>query len=120
MADANGEAYNFAGITETSPDKVRSILVDMLDGTYETFAQQDVVNKTGFGQYGLSGLFTGGAGFRFKLSDKIAVGLEGRVGLVSDDLLDGQQWNDDNTLSSNNDMPVSGTLTLEYIFPVKE
>ncbi|MFK7922180.1 MAG: hypothetical protein AB8H47_09495 [Bacteroidia bacterium] len=110
------ETYDYTQITASDPVELRSQLNEILDGTYETLAQQDVLNNTQIGNRTFRSCFLGGAGFRIRATDHFAIGLEGRYHFILDDLLDGQQWNDDNSASIDNDHMITAGLTLDYIF----
>lgn len=124
--DENNQIYDYANIEVTGSDAIRAALIDMRDDTYETYIDQDVINKTGIGDYAIISTFMVGTGFRIKLSDHWAVGLEGRYTYTRDDLLDGQEWKNDNTLpetlalSETLDAHLSGSLVLAYFFGGEE
>lgn len=95
--DANGTPYRaqFNGLPQGSYEDrkdTRKALKDILDGEYETAAQNhgdrrpklfgDTFKPTG----------TIGAGIAFKLSNRLNLAIEDRWTIVKDDLLDGQQW----------------------------
>lgn len=110
------ETYDYTQITASDPVELRSQLNEILDGTYETLAQQDILNDTQIGNRSFRSCFLSGIGFRIRATEHFAIGLEGRYHFILDDLLDGQQWNNDNTNSLNNDHLITAGLTLDYIF----
>ncbi|MEL6591309.1 MAG: hypothetical protein AAFQ68_14565 [Bacteroidota bacterium] len=110
------EIYDYSQITATDPAEVRAQLTELLDGTYETLAQQDLLNDTRLGNRVFRSSAFGGLGFRIRVGDHVGIGLEGRYHLITDDLLDGQQWTDDNQASVTSDALMTGGLTLDYIF----
>jgi OmpA-OmpF porin, OOP family len=103
--------YNFASITTGNVYKNRkdtkSALKNLLDDSYETPAQNDGNRRAKLGGNTLRPSFTVGGGIAYKLSNKVNLALEDRVTVIKDDLLDGQQWQEqpwgDATLSSNFD-----------------
>jgi len=111
--------YDYSTITATSSaSEIRSQLAELLDGTYETPAQRDLLNQRTFGNYILSSSLLVGAGFRYRASDHLALGLEAQYTMISDDLVDGQQWVNDaiEPQSQNNDKMAALRITLDYIF----
>jgi len=110
------ETYDYTQISATDPVEVRSQLNELLDGTYETLAQQDRLNNTQIGNRTFRSSFLGGLGFRIRATDHVAIGLEGRYNFLLDDLVDGQQWDEDNVSSFDNDHLITAGLTIDYIF----
>ncbi len=99
--------YNFSSIlTKYGPDgftyknrkDIRKDLKNLFDGSYETKAQTDPLQPS-MGNRSLKPMFTGGMGIQYKLNKKLSLALEDRFTVVKTDLLDGQQWqeNDANT-----------------------
>ena len=94
----NGEStkYNFASITPNGEYKSRKdtydALKNMLDGTYETPAENQGPRRPKlFGDtFKPSG--TLGVGVAFKLGSRINLAIEDRQTFIKDDLLDGQRW----------------------------
>ena len=104
----NGSSkYNFASINASGYSNrkdVRNQLKDMYDDSYETDAQSAGDRRPQlFGQT-LRPSGTVLAGIAFKLSDRINLALEDRFSVSKDDLLDGQQWQDN----------VQGVLTGDF------
>ncbi|MEM6346111.1 MAG: hypothetical protein AAF927_19640 [Bacteroidota bacterium] len=110
------ETYDYSQITASDPLEVRNQLNEILDGTYETLAQQDRLNNTQLGNRTFRSSFLGGLGFRIRATEHVAIGLEGRYNFLLDDLVDGQQWEEGNTASLSNDHLITAGLTLDYIF----
>ncbi len=110
------ELYDYSQITATDPLEVRTQLNELLDGTYETLAQQDRLNTTQIGNRTFRSSFLAGFGFRIRATEHFAIGLEGRYNFLLDDLIDGQQWEEGNTTSFDNDHLITAGLTLDYIF----
>jgi hypothetical protein len=103
----NGTAkYNFNSIASGTYDNrkdTRKAVKDLLDGSYETKADND--DKV-LGSFQLSG--TAGLGISWKFSKRINLAIEDRVTFVSSDLLDGQRWQEhplgDASMTRNNDV----------------
>jgi outer membrane protein OmpA-like peptidoglycan-associated protein len=93
---ANGQKYNFNTITNgnvyANRKDVRKELKSMLDKSYETPADNQGPRRPKlFGQtFKPSG--TLGAGVAYKITNRVNIALEDRIGIVKDDLLDGQRW----------------------------
>lgn len=94
--DDNGNKYDFSTITTGNVYKdrkdTRKALKDKLDKSYETPAENQGTRRPKvFGDtFKPSGTF--GAGIAVKLSNRLNIALEDRMTIVKDDLLDGQQW----------------------------
>ncbi|MEZ4825283.1 MAG: hypothetical protein R3C61_03170 [Bacteroidia bacterium] len=114
--ESTNNIYPYNNINLSEPDNVKTQLREMLDNSYETPGQQDLVSSSRFGNYFLNTGFVLGGGIRFAVSDHLSLGLQGRYLIVGDDLLDGQQWAPDNQQSTDNDRLVSGSLTFDYSF----
>jgi len=96
--DAAGNRYNFgpigSGLTGSSWDKKKEVntqLKSLFDGTYETDAEQHD-NRAEFAGGTLRGMATAGAGVQIRLSKKLSLQIEDKVTFSSDDLIDGQRW----------------------------
>lgn len=101
--DANGNPYNFAGITGnniSNKKETRDALRDLFDGDYETPAENDGdANRRVFGE-SFRPSFTVGAGVAYRLSQRVNLALENRLTIVKDDLLDGQRWQNSGTIQN--------------------
>jgi outer membrane protein OmpA-like peptidoglycan-associated protein len=95
--DDGGNTYAaaFNGLTqgtyETRKD-TRKELRDILDGDYETPAQNQGDRRPKLFGDTFKPTGTIGAGIAFKLSNRLNLAIEDRWTIVKDDLLDGQQW----------------------------
>jgi hypothetical protein len=106
---ANNAPYTalFNGITQGTQYKNRKDVLDKLkaglDDSYETEAQNQGTRrpKIGDNTFKPSGTFLGG--MAFKLGKRINLALEDRYTIVKDDLLDGQQWQDQPQASLTSD-----------------
>lgn len=97
LLDENGNTYQaaFAGIPQAShKDRkdTRKDLKDVLDGKYETDAQNHGDRRPKLFGRTFRPVGTFGAGVAFKLSNRFNLAIEDRVTIIKDDLLDGQQW----------------------------
>ncbi|MEM6263032.1 MAG: hypothetical protein AAGI38_11030 [Bacteroidota bacterium] len=118
--DSDGSAYDYSSITvDASEAQIRQELDVLLDGEYETQAQQDYISKNGIGTHAFATVFSIGGGFRMKLSERLAVSLESAYYITQDDLLDGQQWDTNNRLSVGNDSYYRASIGLDFTFPPK-
>jgi outer membrane protein OmpA-like peptidoglycan-associated protein len=104
--------YNFAPIiAQYGPEfdysdrkDIKGDLKDLLDGDYETDAEED--NS----QPNFHPVITAGAGVQFKLSRKVSLAFEDRFNITKSDLIDGQQWQE-NDASAN---PSATSQTRDY------
>ncbi len=71
---------------------IRKALKDGMDDSYETDAQTNGERRPKLGSSTLRVSTTVLAGIQFKLSRRINIALENRHTFIHDDLLDGQQW----------------------------
>ena len=81
---ANGFAY------EDRKD-IKKDLKDLMDGDYETEAERDNSQPELFDKP-FKPIMNVGAGIQFKLSKKVSLAFEDKVTITKTDLLDGQQW----------------------------
>lgn len=99
--------YNFGSVTSSGYSNrkdIRNQLKDMYDDTYETDAQNSGDRRPQlFGQT-LRPSGTVLAGIAFKLGKRVNLAIEDRFTVAKDDLLDGQQWQDN----------VQGVLTGDF------
>lgn len=99
----NGDSkYNFSSITASGYENkkdIRNALKDMMDDSYETNAENNKENSaTLFGQtLKPSATFIGG--LAFKLGKRVNLAIEDRFTVLKTDLLDGQQWQENSTLT---------------------
>ncbi|HUR11528.1 MAG TPA: OmpA family protein [Flavitalea sp.] len=94
--------YGPTGFQYKDRKDIKSDIKDILDGDYETDADEDNSQPKIFDK-SLKPILTGGAGVQFKLSKKVSLGIEDRFNIVKSDLLDGQQWQEndaDNRLAT--------------------
>jgi len=110
--------YDFSGIISTwgpsgfqysDRKDIKSDLKDLMDGEYETEGQGDNSQPEVFGEP-FKPILTTGAGVQFKLSPKISLGIEDRINITKSDLLDGQQWQENDA----NQIPRATAQTRDY------
>jgi outer membrane protein OmpA-like peptidoglycan-associated protein len=95
--DASGAKYatKFAGVAGNvykNRKDTRDALKDILDGTYETAAENHGPRRPKLFGGTLKPSGSVGAGIAYKLSNRINIALEDRLTVIKDDLLDGQRW----------------------------
>ncbi len=101
--------YGLANFTYENRKDVKNDLKDLLDGDYETQAQQDPGQGELFDKP-FKAMVTGGLGFQYKLNKKLSLSLEDRVNISKSDLIDGQQWQE----NDNNAAPVTTAQTRDF------
>jgi OOP family OmpA-OmpF porin len=127
LLDANGQLYDFssvtAGIDLTTSDgrnEARDNLKELLDGDFETpgGVEQDVIS---FGDYKtVIPHVSFSVGISRKLSKRINLGLEHRILLSDNDLLDGFEKQNATSTTSSNDIPHYTSLRLGINLGSKE
>lgn len=92
--DANGQSYDFPALSDAFKDKrdTRKALKDLMDDTYETDAENYGNTRAKLFGNTVKGSGTVGVGVAFKVNKRINIALEDRHTFISDDLLDGQRW----------------------------
>jgi len=94
-SDGTTYAQDFANVADgTFEDRreLRKQLRDILDGEYETDAENDPLKPKVFGNP-FRPTFVAGVGMQFKLNNKLSISFENKYTLpLKTDLLDGQQW----------------------------
>jgi outer membrane protein OmpA-like peptidoglycan-associated protein len=93
--NANGQRYNFNSIgSGTHPNRkdVTKALKNLLDGSYETLADNHGPRRPKLFGKTLKPSGTIGAGVAIKLGKRINLSIEDRHTFIKDDLLDGQRW----------------------------
>lgn len=91
----NGNAkYNFPTLSDAFKDKrdTRKTLKDLLDDSYETDAENYGNTRAKLFGNTVRPSATVGVGVAFKINKRVNIALEDRHTFVSDDLLDGQRW----------------------------
>jgi outer membrane protein OmpA-like peptidoglycan-associated protein len=93
--NGSGQLYDFTSIpagTYKDRKKLKKAVRNILDGTYESEAENDPLRPKVFGK-SFRPLFNIGVGMQFKLNQKLSLSVEEKFTLpLKTDLLDGQQW----------------------------
>jgi outer membrane protein OmpA-like peptidoglycan-associated protein len=133
VSDNTGTVYDYSSIAATADISNRNnqlnALQSMLDGTYESEAEQDPSVYAHKGTRTVRPNLSVGAGIGFPLGTKKEgkmrrweVTLEHRISFVKDDLLDGQRWQDpvvagaNSTLTPGNDIYHYTAMGLHFNF----
>ncbi|WP_336516891.1 OmpA family protein [Pollutibacter soli] len=92
--NASGQAYVFPALSDAYKDKrdTRKALKDLMDDTYETDAENYGNTRAKLFGNTVKGSGTVGVGVAFKVNKRINIAIEDRHTFISDDLLDGQRW----------------------------
>lgn len=135
VLDNNGENYDFSGVEFMPPvDPTRSNfrsektrVLDLLQSNvYGNFptdldfeSEAEIYSKSqgfnvGEDYYRLSALLTGAAGIRYKISRRLEIEGEYRIGITFDDMLDGLRWSEQGDLSPNPDNMNQLTVGLHF------
>ncbi len=117
--DAAGAKYDYSTINpsdgSTSDDRINAIdrLNAILDDTYETDAET-YPGKAKVGSFTLIPALTMGAGINFKISRRVDLAIEHRITPTFEDLVDGQRWQENNSLSTSTDFHQFTSLGLNF------
>lgn len=114
--NSQGQTYNFSFTQSSDRDILQERLNVLLDDTFESAADQDPLNNTYIGSFALKTYFLSGGGIRFQLTEKVGMGAEASYLFFGDDLLDGQQWDEEGNMSPNRDKLMSLGLLLDLAF----
>ena len=111
--EASRQLYDFSSVAPGS-DQTLVELQEIMDDTYETPAHVDFINSRRWRNFTINTSFTLGGGVSFALGEKISLGAEGIYTFAGDDLLDGQQWSDNNELSPDLDKILSASMMIIF------
>lgn len=115
--DEDGQIYDYSGIPATEDPAVRqdalNSLHNLLDGEFETRAEYHQ-HKPEFANRTLIPTATLGLGIAFKMSRRVSLAIEHRATWTGDDLLDGQRWEETNTLTANPDYLQFTTIGINF------
>jgi outer membrane protein OmpA-like peptidoglycan-associated protein len=98
--------YNFSGIqggVYKNRKETRDDLKELLDDDYETDAETHGARRPKLFGNTFKPVGHVGAGFAFKLNNRINLAIEDRVSITKDDLLDGQRWAEQRDLTRDFD-----------------
>ena len=110
--------YNFSSIIATwgptgyqykDRKDIKKDLKNLYDGSYETDAERDPGQGKLFNMP-FRANFTSGVGVQIKLNKKLSIGIEDRLNIMKSDLIDGQQWQE----NDNNPAPNATAQTRDY------
>lgn len=116
--DANGNAYDYSGITRPADrSEIKTTLnqlSDFLDGEYETEAELPSFSSS-LGERTLIPAGMVGGGLAYRLNRRIDVALEHRVTFTNNDVLDGQRWSEQSpVLTPKPDLMHYSSLALNF------
>lgn len=117
--DANGELYDYQSIFDLGPgdfanrSEILDALSEIYDSEYETAAEGHTDDPKLF-EANYKPTLTGGFGISYLISPRISIALEHKVKVTNDDLLDGQRWEETNTLSRDFDTYHYSSLHLNF------
>ena len=114
--EATGMIYPYDSLNLADPIGIKNQLKNLLDDSYETLAQRDELNSSRLGNFVFNTEFVLGFGGKVFLGEHVGLGIEGKMYFIGNDLLDGQQFLDNNEASLTNDRPVNISITLDYTF----
>lgn len=113
--DANGNTYEAAyNLSVPQPGdpgfgdrkEVRSALRDIMDGNYETIAEQDNGFNIGLGDLILRPTFHLAAGVDIRISKRVSLTIDHKAFFtINDDLIDGKRWAEQGDLTGQMDVP---------------
>ncbi len=123
--DADGNLYDYSAARALGGGEFedRTAVLDALgeiyDGDYETPAEGQPARPTLLDRT-YKPVITGGIGVHILLSQRFSLALEHKVKFTNDDLLDGQRWEETNTLSRDFDTYHYSSLHLNIHLGSKE
>ena len=118
--NASNEIYDFSSIPGYDPTigtdlnnrrDILDALNNLMDGEFETPGEVngDVRGFTlGDDTYQVNPAITAAAGFRYRLSRRVEIEIEHRMGWTNDDLLDGQRWQESRSGGPNGVSALTG------------
>ena len=98
--------YSFTGITGgvwKDRKDTKDALKNLLDDSYETDAENHGDRRPKLFGKTFKPVGHIGAGAAFKLSNRLNIAVEDRFSIAKDDLLDGQRWSEQKSLTSESD-----------------
>lgn len=120
--NGNGEIYDFSSIPTLTSVSDRRDVLDALsaiqDGVFETPAEGHVDEQDltlSGDNYVVNPFISASLGFRYRLSRRLELEIEHRIGWSNDDLLDGQRWQENGFGGGSAAYPLSQTaLTRDF------
>lgn len=105
--DEDNNIYDYSGVPIDADRAIRqdalNTLRNLYDGDYETSAETEYTRAT-LGNLNVLPTVVFGLGLTYKMSERVDIALEHRVTWSTSDLLDGQRWEETNTLTANADL----------------
>lgn len=105
--DANNNIYNYSnvpvGVVLSDKADALNSLDNVMDNTFETAAEEHYYKPQLFDGTFVPSVSLGG-GLSYKMSRRVDVMIEHRLTITNDDLMDGQRWEETNTLSASFDV----------------
>lgn len=114
LTNAQGAIYDYSNIPGGAGAEAANRLTSLLDGTYESFAQNEAFLKPVIGNFIVNSSLPLAAGVYFRTGDNWGLGLEAQYILSQDDLLDGQMWDKQNQVSTDRDAIGRAFFVLGY------
>lgn len=126
--DANDNMYDYKPVSENYPSNNSSAVLKktrinnlekLWDNTYESQVEQDnTFRKKGIYRYSIDLGLHFGAGMNWRISRKMSVGIESRITMLDDDLLDGHRWSEhpqyDPSVTPSRDLLSYTSLNFSY------
>ncbi len=106
--DGSNLRYDYMSI-DSNGSQITSSLNNMYDGSYETSAEGSELPRWKF-------MPSVGVGLGYQFSPGFSMGLEHKMTWALHDGLDGQQWNNDNTVSATKDKYHYSSVWLKFSF----
>lgn len=114
--DETGNPYDYSnvpnGVNASRQDAINS-LRNLLDGEFETEAEVKEGRSMLFNRTFTPTIVLGG-GLAFKLSRRVDLSVEHRITWTGDDLLDGQRWEETQTLTANADYHQYSSIGINF------
>ena len=113
----NGYDYNTiqAGVLNGDSKKdINKALTSLRNGVYETRAEGQTSGDGFLGNNTFTPVFGGGAGITFRVNRVIDLDFEARLMATTDDLVDGQQWEETGTLTREFDTYATTTIGMNF------
>lgn len=110
--NANNTRYNYLSIDSAgnaSAGDITSRLNSMYDGTYETNADGSTSSSYKF-------MPSVGLGIGYQFTKGFSMGIEHKMTWALNDVIDGQQWANDNTITGTNDKYHYSSIWLKFSF----
>ena len=117
LEDANGNAYNYAGINQATDFGARSGVISQLDALLDGDFESSIVNSNldpTLGDWQMAAYVNVGAGITYRISRRVDLAFEYLVGWYASDWMDGDENRRDGNPSKSTDL--SQNLTVGFNF----